>query len=256
MGSMTFSEDQKLTEKMTLKQCIAACQVRNEIPKYSKYPNNLVAFQEIEEATGLSRRASDCHDCPGDCTCRGGYSPRHSDEFDYWDQDEITCALDSPKPSTTARIKSCSASFEQYSWPCKEAMDGKKNDKHNGWAYGSKYHPHIVFDLSALTYISKIVLQTGHAYGGHRIKKFKLKIKTDHWRTPRNIKVEIANGMTDPATVDDEGVITIKENGRINIYITFDPIDAMRVLLKEIESDGSNGILNEITIYRAGKLFS
>ena len=71
------------------------------------------------------------------------------------------------------------------------------------------------------------------------------------WKIPTNIKV------THPpkAAVDQEGVITQNKDVKKQIWITFDPIDANDIKLIVYEYGGTFGIVNEIYLFKAGKMF-
>ena len=150
------------------------------------------------------------------------------------------------------KIKSCTASFEQGGFDCKEAFNGITNDDGDGWAIAPGGHQGKIpawaeFELDQKSEINSLTLMSDH-HGSHRLIKFKITLFVDgEWIVPSVLSIkEVPDNKY---YYNSDGTIGIVKPGYPILTLDFNlvsDVKSIRIDVFETDASNQNLVLREI----------
>ena len=140
---------------------------------------------------------------------------------------------------------------EDNSFPaCKEAIDSIICDEDNGLLWKETDPSWARFELEAPETLNTIIILNGVGKAGHKIKTFRLQVKTSRnpnsWQRMKEVTVKRDSG----ARVATNGSIILSSEQE-HLRITFKPVQRVtRILIELIQTTGQYAIINEVLIPR------
>ena len=148
------------------------------------------------------------------------------------------------------KIKSCTASFEQGGFACKEAFNGITNDDGDGWAIAPGGHQGKIpawaeFELDQKSEINSLTLMSDH-HGSHRLITFKITLNVQgEWITPNALSIK----ESPDAPIGSAGTIYLTPPGLPVLTLNFDVVSnvqSIRIDVFETDASNQNLVLREI----------
>ena len=166
----------------------------------------------------------------------------------------VKCSISGFNVSDYVTFQSCYASTERSiygdkSYPgCEEAIDSIVCDKNNGLLWNETVPSWARFELEAPETLNTIMILNGVGKAGHKIKTFRLQVKTstypNSWQHMKEVTVKRDSG----ARVATNGTITLSSEQE-HLQITFKPVKRVtRILIELIQTTGQHAIINEVLI--------
>ena len=133
---------------------------------------------------------------------------------------------------------------------CEEAIDSIICDEDNGLLWKETDPLWARFELEAPETLNTITILNGVGKAGHKIKTFRLQVKTsdnpNSWQHMKEVTVKRDSG----ARVATNGSITLSSEQE-HLQITFKPVKRVtRILIELIQTTGQDAIINEVLIPR------
>ena len=139
---------------------------------------------------------------------------------------------------------------EDNSYPaCAEAIDSIICDEDNGLVWKETVPLRTIFELDAAETLNTIIILNGVGKAGHKIKTFRLQVKTSkHPNSWKRIEKEVTVERDSGARVATNGTITLSSDQE-HLQITFKPVQRVtRILIELIQTTGQDAIINEVLI--------
>ena len=131
---------------------------------------------------------------------------------------------------------------------CEEAIDSIICDEDNGLLWKGTLPLWAEFELEAPETLNTIIILNGVGKAGHKIKTFRLQVKTssnpNSWQHMKEVTVEKDSG----ARVATNGTITLSSEQE-HLQITFKPVKRVTSILIELIQT-TDAIINEVLIPR------
>ena len=133
---------------------------------------------------------------------------------------------------------------------CEEAIDSIVCDEDNGLLWKETDPSWARFELEAPETLNTIMILNGVGKAGHKIKTFRLQVKTsdipNSWQHMKEVTVKRDSG----ARVEWNRTITLSSEQE-HLQITFKPVKRVtRILIELIQTTGQDAIINEVLIPR------
>ena len=140
----------------------------------------------------------------------------------------------------------CSASVNQNSYNCLEALDGITNIFDNGWAYnGGAGGGWAIFELTEKRTMNTLVIMNGQGFGYFRLIVFRVFLKVSGlWMNLSGVKVQ-----EDPsAQIEWDGTVTLASGIEV-LHLEFNTVSnvqSIRLDVTKTDHSNNNVVLNEI----------
>ena len=139
----------------------------------------------------------------------------------------------------------CSASNNQDSYDCSEAIDGITNENGNGWAYSGLAPAWAIFELTEEKTMNILVIMSGQERTYHRLIIFKVTLEVNgQWINLNGLKVQEDH----TAQIGEDGTVTLA-SGIWNLTLKFyavSNVQSIRLDVTETDDKNNNAVVNEI----------
>ena len=134
---------------------------------------------------------------------------------------------------------------------CEEAIDSIICDEDNGLLWNETVPSWARFELEAPETLNTIIILNGVGKAGHKIKTFRLQVKTsDNPNSWQRMRKEVTVKRDSGARVATNGSIILSSEQE-HLRITFKPVQRVtRILIELIQTTGQYAIINEVLIPR------